>query len=901
LSPPSAASSSRRDDLMRDLSSKLPRRVRRLFRLPLTRDRMLRDADEEMAFHLAMRISEFQAAGMSEEEALAEALRRFGDRNEFQAHARGRAGRLTRRLTALRWLEECGQDVRLALRQFLHAPAFGSVVVLTLAVCIGATTAMYGVVRHLLLSPLPYPDGNRIVSVEERTEGDGDFRWQISSELYRVWAARSHTLEDFAGYQWGIHAIGEPSAPGAAADSIPGTRVTPSFLKLLRIRPALGRSFLPEDSRTGAPGVLLLGDSIWRSRFGGSREVIGQTVKLDGSPRVIIGVLPPGLGNPLPDGEHGGQSVYLPLNIDSKGGVDAFARLRPGVTSSAASRELDAILHTLPDTGSLNGAHGAARTAQDRVAPDRRHGVEVVFAAAAGLLLVACADVAGLLLIRGWTRRREFAIRQAIGAGRARLIRQLLAESLFLTIPAGALGVGVAWLGLRAVQAEGPPFIARTPLDNAALLWTLVSAVATALIFGVTPAILSWERSLEDALRNGGTRVGEGRAATRAHATLVIAQIALSLVFLATAAVLTRSFVALVREPIGYEPEGLYDVIVKPTSPMKQNVADAASVSIMRTLREALEKTPGLGEVAVGPLPLSATSPAPTAVEGLSGVRPSGLVATEWAGVNREYFRVARIALVRGRGFDADPALAAREIIINQSLARRLFPDRDPLGARLQMGEWLTVVGIAADTHMPGGVGPEFFRWQVYTSPGAMNENGGSLLVRTQSDSSELRRLVARAVERAGVGVKVHDVRQGTAMLEYAYRAPRFAMVIFDLFTVLAVALAAVGLFGIIAHLVARRTREIGIRVALGADPVALTKTIVGQSVRLVGLGCGLGLVAAYAAASTLAKVVPGVSGTEPVALIGSVMILIITAVSASVIPVRRALRVDPIDTLRIE
>src|SRR5690348_7988305 len=258
---------------MRDVSSRLPRRIRRLFRLPLTRERMLREVDEEMAFHFAMRVEEFRAAGMSEVVATLEAQRRFGDTSDYRAHASRRAGSRARRLTLVRWLEECGQDLHHALRQFLRAPAFGIVVVVTLAMCIGATTSMYGVVRQLLLSPLPYADGNRIVSVESRGEGDGDFRWQISSALYRLWAARSHTLEDFAAYEWRRYALGEPSAPAMADDSVSGTLVTPSFLALLGIRPSLGRGFLREDARPGAPGVVLLGDSIWRSRFGGSTEV----------------------------------------------------------------------------------------------------------------------------------------------------------------------------------------------------------------------------------------------------------------------------------------------------------------------------------------------------------------------------------------------------------------------------------------------------------------------------------------------------------------------------------------------------------------------------------------------------------------------------------------------------
>ena len=893
---------------MKDFPLRLPRQIRRLLRLPMTRERIIRDADEEIAFHLAMRVAEFQARGMSKEEATLAAERQFGDTSDFRAHTARRARRRARWLAIVRWLEEGGQDLLLAFRQFLRAPAFGVVVVLTLAVCIGATTAMYGIVRHLLLAPLPYRDGNRIVSVEARGEGDGDFRWAISSALYRTWAARSHMLEDFAGFQWGDHTLGEPSAPRMADDSVSGAVVTPSFLSLLRVRPTLGRSFLPEDAHSGAPGVVILGDAIWRSRFGGSPDVIGRMVTVDGSPHTIIGVLPPRVGDPLPD--WGQATVFLPLNIESARGVDAFARLRRGVTSAGASRELEAILRTLPDTGELHGARAAARTAQDRLAPERRRGVEVVFAAAGALLLIACADIAGLLLIRGWARRREFAIRQAIGAGRIRLVRQLLAESLLLALPAGALGVFVAWLGLRVVRAVGPAYLASTSLDTAALRWTMMSSVATALAFGFGPALLAWECSLGDALRSGGTRPGQGRAASRAHAALVVGQIASCLVFLATAAVLGRSFVALMREPLGYEPDGLFEVVVRRTStpkPQLENeLVNRASVSTMRTLRQALAATPGVTEAGAGPLPLFNVVPAPSFVDGASGPRPSGLMATGGGEVGPEYFRLTRIALVRGRGFDVNPTTAARETIINESLARRLFPDRDALGARLSWsgkasGPWLTVVGIAADVHMPGGIGPEFFRWQVYTSPASIDGNDGFLLVRSRGDSARLRPLLAHAIEQAGVGVKLQNVVTSTAPLEFAYQTPRFALMVFGFFTLLAVALAAVGLFGIIAHTVARRTREIGIRVALGADASGVTRMILAQSARLLAIGCGVGIVVAYAVRSTLSTVVFGLTGTDPLALGGSVVVVLIVALGASIIPVRRALRVDPMDTLRTE
>lgn len=891
---------------MSNFSSKLPPGIRRLFRLPLTRARMLREAEDEIQFHFAMRVAEFKALGVSDEDATLEAQRRFGDAGQFRSDLARRAERRARRFTAVQWLQECVQDMRVSSRQFVQTPAVGIMVVLTLAVCIGATTAVYGVVRHLLLAPLPYPDGNRIATLETRSAGDGNLPgWAISAELFRVWAARSRTLEDFAAFQWGEHALGDAASQGSVPDSVGGALATPSFLSLLRIKPSLGRGFTAADARRGAPPVVLLGDSLWRSRFAASPEVIGRSVRVDGVSRTVVGVLPPGLGDPVNDGG-GAPAVVLPLNMDSMPGGNAFARLRPGVSSAAASRELDAILHTFPDTGSLYGTRASVRTAAERVEPGQRRGVEVLFAAAAGLLLIACADVAGLLLMRGWARRREFAIRQALGAEQGRLTRQLLSESLLLAIPGGTLGLLVAWLGLRVMRSVLPSFIANISLDGAALVWTVTVSVATAVFFGVGPALLSWERSLDAALRAGGARVGQDQGVTRAHAALVIAQVALSLVFLATAGVLTRSFVALLHAPIGYEASGLYEVRVRRTSIASRDSKQAEDVAMMEILRDALAATPGVSEVAVGPLPLGHVRPGPTQIEGQSGLRPSGVVATGGMEVSPEYFRVARIPLLRGRGFDANLATAAGEVIINQSLARQLWPDRDALGARMRYGDevplrWLTVVGIAGDVRMPGDAGPDFFGLQVYRSPGFMDGGDGSLLIRSRSTASQLRPLLARALERAGVGVKLFGVEKASMPLEYAYQTPRFAVAVFGAFTLVALLLAAVGLFGILAHAVARRTREIGIRIALGADPIRLTKSILRQSLQLVVIGCIFGVASTLAAARLLTTLVFGVKPMDPGALGAAMVVLLLIAVTASVVPVRRALRVDPMDALRAE
>lgn len=867
---------------------------------------MLRDMEDEMHAHLAMRADELRRLGMSEADAAAEARRRFGDPDAFRGYAAGRASRQVRRLTAARWVAEGAQDLRVALRQFRQAPALVAVVVLTLACCIGATTAAYGVTRRLLLAPLPYGDGNHIVRLEARRPEDGELHFSnLNGELVGLWAARARTIQDLAALRIVHKRPGVAQRALGVPDTLPAVAMaTPSFLPLLRVRPVVGRGFTADDARAGAPAVALLGEDLWRVRYAGDAGVIGRVLVVDGLPRTVVGVVPRDVSVPTQRKEP--LDILLPLDLRSAGGIDeAFARLRPGVTSAAATRELQAMLRTLPDAGSPAGLHAEVTTPPEQVDPRRRRAVAVLFAAATSLLLIACANVASLLLMRAWARQREFALRRALGAWRGRLVRQLLTESLLLALPSGALGLLVAWLGLRAAVALRPwtlDFLDDLRLDGATFLWTAAASVATALLFGLGPALLAGRQPLDRALRTGGAGTGRSGGAGRAHAALVVGQIALSLMFLSAAGVLTRSFVALTRTPVGYQPAGLVAVSVR--DPLARGDAPARDV-VLRAVRDALAATPGVSGVAVGTLPMDQLGPGVTAVEGPAGRRSVDVPTTCQAYVSPDYFRVARIPLMRGRAFDASPALAAGEVVINQAFARRLWPDHDALGARLRLGggpaaEWRTVVGVAGDLRMPGATA-EHFALQVYLPASAAPEPSGSFVLRTHGDAAALRPPLAHAVERAGVGATLGGMTPATWLLEFAYGAPRFGVALFAAFAGIAVGLAGVGLFGIVAYAVARRTREIGVRVTLGADPAALTRTILGESARLVALGCGVGLLGAYATSRALTALVYGVSPTDPTALGAAVGLLVAVALSASAVPVRRALRVNPTDALRAE
>jgi putative ABC transport system permease protein len=455
-----------------------------------------------------------------------------------------------------------------------------------------------------------------------------------------------------------------------------------------------------------------------------------------------------------------------------------------------------------------------------------------------------------------------------------------------------------------AIRPRGLELLDTASLDLTTILWTAAVAVGTGLLFGIGPVIFAWQQSLDGALRTGGGARGESTRA-RTHAALVVGQIALSLIFLAAAGVVARSFVGLVLTPVGYQPEGLFEVSARRTAASEpvpvHHSTPAEQAAIAMALRKTLGTMPEVSEVAVGMLPLSNAGPGPTAVTDSAGVRPISIELTGLTYVSPEYFHVTQIPLVQGRGFDADPAVAAGEIVINETLARRLWPDRDAVGSRLRdwEGEWLTVVGVAGDIQMPGSLA-EYYRLQMYRA-GTMSGPITWLVLRTRDDLSTLRPRLAHAVEHAGVGVIFRDVVAAESTLEYAFAAPRFALVLFGTFALVAVALAAMGLFGNVAFAVARRTREIGVRVALGASPDTVGRLILGNGLRLTVVGCGLGLLGSYAAVRTLAAFLYDMKPPDLAIFGGTMLVLVVVALVASFIPMRRALRIDPMDVLRAD
>ena len=857
------------------------------------------DLRKELELHRELLAEDLQRRGLTPDAARGEARRAMGNETLMREEARG--------VWLSSGLESFLKDFRYAWRGLRRSPAFTALVVLTVALTIAANTIVFSVVHHALLDPLPYPHGNRIVALGTVSAKDPlALQFGIRTELLRQMSARSRTLDEFAAVR--VHQYRDPADPDQPPVAVGA--ITPSFLPMLRERPALGREFTRDDARPDAPPVAMIGSALWQSRYAGARDVLGKVVTVNGAPRTIVGVVPERVDIPMSFNET--PQLWAPLDVDSADAVDAYARLRPGASSADATRELQSIVRTMPDTGSLKGLRATATTAQDRIEPRDKRALELLFAAVCGLLLIACANVATLLLMRGWTRQRELAIRLTLGAGRMRLARQLLTESVLLGVLGGGLGLVLAWQvlrGLIAIYPGGPMLgtlssLDAVHIDGAVLAWTVALSLGTGLLFGIGPAFLSGTRSLGDALRAGApTMVGSG-AARRLRNGLLIAELAFSLVFLSAAALLVRSFVALTRTRVGLDPVGLVTVQVRLTH--KPVRADRAMLE--QTLIRAFRTVPSVTDASFGGgLAQTDVQGGPFAIDGPLGAFVTDLPFCEMPFVGAEYFRVARIPIVEGRTFDAaDPAAASRELVVNQSLARRLWPSGHALGARLRVGEgehakWLTVVGVAGDVHLPGTNG-DLFNLQMYRPTSAAPRFINNLVLRVSDRRSALEPALRRAVERAGISAKLGQVWMTESVIDTRVLArPRFALAIFGAFALIALALCAAGLYGIIAYAVTQRTREIGVRVALGAGPMAVARLVLGESGWLVAVGGCLGLVGAYAETRLLGGFLFEVRHSDPTALSAAVVLLAVIAVSATLMPVRRALRIDPVVALRAE
>jgi predicted permease len=923
----------------------LPRGIRRLLRLPANRERIMRDDDEELRFHLEMWIAEFRAAGMSEEQAIAEARRRFGNVDEYRDHSRRRARRLDRWHRIVDWLAEWLQDIRFAVRHFKKAPAFTAIAVLTLALGIGANTAIFSVVHHLLVSPLPYPNGDRVVALKVFAKPtivaglasiDVNGPREASLPLRDAWLKRARSFEQVGGIAQDYLFL----LPDGRQDTVSYASITSNLLDLLGVRPSLGRVFRPDEERDGAAhNVAMISHRWWMAAYAGSEDAIGKTLLHDDQRYTIVGVMPERftipmtrrqldqISNPEPD-------VWFPTTIENA--YNLFGLLRRGVSAKTATAELQNITDGSDWRGPgasirHDSLRAQAMRAQDFLAPREVRTIEVLFAAVAALLLIACANVANLLLVRAWTRRREFAVRMGLGAGRARLVRLALTESTLLALVAGALGTAIAWQALRWIVALRPlslDALTGARLDPAVLAWTGAISIATGILFGGAAAFFVSSRNVGDLLRSETRSSGDG-VSIRIRSTLIVAEIALSVALLVCAGLLVRSFATLQNTPLGFDPHNLvsFDVIL----PRDINGSPSAA-AVKASIAERLAAVPGATGAAIGFLPTAGFAMRPGLdVETDGGVSPGGIDRYLKTLIAPNYFRTAGIRLIAGRlpepGPDDVPPDVSRspaggappvrivrelsdEIVVNETFARRIAPEGSALGRRVraQAGlggrgtkasdAWSTIVGIVEDVRLPGA--PDDSRAnQVYTL--AFNRLSPTYVVRFASLPPHLESTLRHAVQTVNPTIAGRRARVADDYLNEALAPTRFMLALLGAFAVIAIVLAAVGLYGSIAYSVSLRTREIGIRVALGATPRGVVGLVVGDGIRLIVVGVSLGLMIAAGTTRTISSLLYGV-GTGDSATYASIALLVVAiSMAASYVPARRAARIDAVDALRAE
>ncbi len=808
------------------------------------------------------------------------------------------------------------QDIRFAVRMMARAPGLTLVVVAALALGIGANTAIFSVVNAVLLRPLSFRDEHRLVQIWGSNPAKNVPFHNISYSDLVDWRRLSRSFESMSGGQPAAVSLTAAASGGEAApERISAWRVNANFFSTLGVNARHGRTFLEAEGRPGAGPVALLSHKLWQRRFASDPKAVGGAVLLDGASHTVVGVLPENFEFP-------GREVdaFTPLRVaearapeNDRVSVSVFGRLRPGADIRQAQAEMDTVGRQL---GAENPRSGGTRP---RVWGLRQFVVRevkpslMVLAGAVGLvLLIACANVANLLLARSGARQREIAVRTALGAGRRRLVRQMLTESVLLAAAGGAAGVVLAYWGVKMcvhLAPAGYPFLRNSALGAPVLAFTAGLSLATAIIFGLAPALVATKAgALHEALKEGSRGSGESLSRNRFRAALVVGEVALALVLLAGAGLLIRSFARLNSVSPGFDPKGVLTASI--TLPPAKYPAPPQRVIFYRQLMERLSAAPGVQATAVvSLLPLSGSNTGTGIfVEGRPYPRVQDAPIIWMRLASGSYFRAMNIPLKRGRLFtERDDGTAPPVAIINETLARRHWPNEDPVGKRFATGlprdgsspSWITVVGVVGDLrHMKLNQEADAEVFWPYTQPplGGMN-----IVVRTSSDAARFAPQLRAAVAGLDRDLPLSQVRNMEQVLANSIAPQRFSVWVLGVFAGLALALAAVGVYGVMSFSVTRRTREIGIRAALGAGRADVLKMVVGQAMALAGAGLALGLAGAFALTRLMRSMLYEVAPTDPLVFAGVAVTLAAVAALASYIPARRAARVDPLVALRYE
>ncbi len=872
------------------------------------RDDVIEDIDREMRAHVELQVEANIRAGMSPAEAREQAARSFGNVNRaVDAAYDVKGGGM---------FETLAQDVRYGARVLLKHKTFTSIAVLTLGLGIGANTAIFSVVNELLLRPLPYRDAQRIVMLWEITP-EGRHQNTTSRANFRAWRDQSTSYQHIAAFsdqRLTLTGDGEP-------EEISSQLVIPDFFKALGVDPILGRTLLAEDGEPGSPLVAVLSYDLWQRRFGGQASVIGHPINLSGYKFEIVGVMPRNYQFHIKHRSGSGRPaeiwIALPMPTGSVGEdrgrfLSVVARLKDGVTPDQAAAELRTIEARLADeTPEFNKNYSAeVLPLREQFFGNVRRPLWLMLGAVGFVLLIACANVANLLLSHATSREKEIALRAALGARRSRIVRQLLTESVMLALLGSLLGLGFAWLGIKALLLIGPRDLVNLQaigMNFSVLLWTLGVSILTGVIFGLAPALHISRLNLNDSLKEGGKAdAAQATGSKRLRSVLVVSEIALAVVLLASAGLLIRSFIRLQQVDRGFNTDNELTMVVR--LPQARYPEDAQVVLFFNQANERLRNLPGVRSAGmVNFLPLYGGLGSSTAFKiiGRPEPPPGQEPSTDVRVVDAGYFQTLNIPLLRGRNFsDLELKEAKRVILINEALARRHFPNQDPIGQRLDVAMFekpviTEIIGIVGDVRYDSLI--DEAPPAVYFPQPELAYPFMTLVLRTDGDPAAIAPAVQREIRAIDPNQPVADVRTMNQVMSEAVSRSRFNTLLLALFAGLATLLSAVGIFGVMNYSVALRTRELGLRLAIGAQPRQVLLLVLKQGLALTVAGVALGLMAAFALTRLLSGLLFGVEAFDPTTFAAISVLLVFVSLLACYLPARRAMRIDPMMALRYE
>jgi putative ABC transport system permease protein len=875
-------------------------------RFPLwRRQRRDEELDEEIQAHLEMAKRDRMERGETVDEAQAAARREFGNI--------GLVKEVTREVWGWRWLEQLGQDLHYGVRMLMKKPGFTLIAVIMLALGIGANTAIFSVANAVLLNPFPYPDHSRIYYIYQRFPKLGAKEQFAASGPEYTDLTQCKFYDQIAAVE---RTLSRNLTGGQEPERITAARVSADFFSLLGVNPLLGRTIIAGDQGPQGVRALVINHSLWQRRFGGNPDVIGQKVFLDDEPYTIVGVMPPHFF-------YYGRDAWLPFSFDlnqmqrQMRGFGVLARLKPGVSLDQANAELEVVARN-QEQALGNGqpeyvGRGIHLQPNHDYYYDQINQVLVVLLGAVGLvLLIACANIATLLLARATARTREIAYRAALGATRFRIVRQLLTESLALALFGGALGVLLAFLGVDAIAALIPPDTIPAELhfniNGQVLFGAFIISLMSALIFGLWPALSLSKPDLNNALKEGARETSSGLRHTRARNMLIVFQVALSLLLLVTAVLMARSLARLLSIDPGFNTEN--------TLTMRLNIPPSRSEGgrllpvIFQQLSDRIRTVPGVQLTGVAShIPFENRAVDTVTVE--SNV-PQGEARTESVDtrtISTEYFQVMGIRLIEGEHFTLQDRQGAPAVVmINQAMAHRFWPTGGPVGKRLKLGgltsdaPWMTVKGVVADSAQGYSLNDPI-RPEVYFPHAQMAYccRRMNLVARTSVDPASLIGSIKLEIRSLYKDQPVYDIRSFKDLIGRTLSTRRFAMTMLGVFAGLALTLASVGVYGVISYSVAQRTHELGVRIAMGARERDVLKLVFKQGMKLVLIGVAIGLCASFALTRFVESLLFGVSAKDPLTFIIGSLLLTLVALLACWIPARRATKVDPLVALRCE